>query len=322
MKKCYLLIVAILLLTTVAFGQSSTHPNTVYKQIKSMSSASVEKRIDQIAGQNDDWKNNINLKTFWQKAVSSLPLSMQGWFGRFKTGDAKIDEMNEFRYLTALAQKKPRSLLAGYLLASRSENVVLRNIAPSIKGEKRSFANDRGTVSGKIRQFIHERSSAQSILFFLINMSNGNTFYDVNRFFTFRLRFSTSADDFERAAKTAVENNLPVVVEFESSALDEARSPLTYHIANQAIAKALKIAQTPDGGQVVVLHPDVATKLASEFEDISKRLDTEFNRVKATLTNNLENRTRLIEMIQTGDGLIPHKVLNPPTPTCVELFEI
>jgi hypothetical protein len=174
----------------------------------------------------------------------------------------------------------------------------LKMLAPQLRSE-RLLANSRWSQT---------RENRKSMLFFLLNLTYGNTHYEKSRFVDFQEAIKTLAERLEKAVEVSRTQNLPIMLELQTSVLQPSRSPVLYNFAKLAAKYAVKTQTTPPGGKIIVLTADSVEKLiqilrsfnAVYTEKLAKFLKAP---VDETNANFVESREELIGILKTGSTM-------------------
>jgi hypothetical protein len=281
LKKILITLIFTILGTSTVYA--ITAPETPkYSDIKKLSNGEMEEQFKEFIGTKDTWRTNLSLLA---RVKNFIP------FQKKTTLDE--DRIN-LSYIHA--RKNPNSLQQ-FVLASESSQY------PQIKGVVATIRGDKAIVRDIYMQT--RTYNLPSLLYFYKTLKAGDTGLETKKFQEYSLAFERLALDIDRAYKNAVSLSLPMVLEFESSALIP-ESPITRSLFNTIVddrSHVLKVEFTPDGGRLVSIHPFYAKEVEDNFDLLADQFSKKVKTLRGNLFKDPEAKQRLIDLLTRGQGL-------------------
>ncbi|MES2768141.1 MAG: hypothetical protein V4596_03265 [Bdellovibrionota bacterium] len=252
-----------------------------YSALKKLSNAEVLETLEQFTGRPDRWKNQKSLITRLKKII---PFQ----------GKTTVEE--ERLALSYAYAKRSETALQEYVFSAYNSN------HPEIKGTVVAVRGDKRLV---LNSFILSHNyDLRGILLFFQSIEFGDTGLETKKFLEFALAFDSLSLQVSRAYDRAVELKMPLIIEFESSAL-MAKSPLTRVFFNTLInnpEQILKAEVTPDGGRVLAIHPFYAAKIVKNLNLFTDQFRLKVNTLRNRIFKDPEAKQRLLDLIRNGEG--------------------
>jgi hypothetical protein len=280
-----------------------------------MSNLEVHEALKEYVGTEDTWRKQSPLL---QKIKSFVPFQK------------KTDLNEEIKNLSYIyARKNPAALKQYVLAAQRSQYKEIQSTIAQVKGDKK-LALDA------YRSLPHNQK-LNGLLYFFKTLDYGDTGFENKKFIEFVYGFNDLARAVTAAYEASKALSMPMILEFESSALIP-QSPITRlffkTLANHP-KQFLKIEITPDNGRLVSIHPFYAQKIASNVELFAEQFQKRVKFARTRLTSDKTVRQSIVDLIRYGEGLgglfytdekIVEVVLNTDSPNlrpnlaCSQLF--
>lgn len=318
MKVILPAILFLFLAVTSYATENKTVPNNQmkepkYSEIKKMSHSEITQALKEYIGTEDTWRNR-----------SPLINKIKNFFFLKK----KIPLKEEAKSLSYIYARKTQTPLTQYVLtAQRSRHPEIRSTVVTIQGEKK-LALDSYVGFPKN----HELGS---MLYFFKTLDYGDTGFENKKFIEFVFGFEKLSRSISTAYVASKELNMPMVLEFESSALIM-QSPLTRLFYNALInhpEQLLKVEATPDNGRLISIHPFYAKKIAANVHLFSEMFQKRVQFARNKMLSDKAVRQSLVDLIRYGEGMsgmfytdekIVEVVLNVSNQadnvTCAQLF--
>lgn len=282
MRLLPLLIALTFSVSALATPSTPERPN--YSKLKRLSSWEIQQELEVFIGKKDQWRNQSNVLN---RVRSYLP---------FKKNVPTIqEEVTELSYIHA--RKSPKALQEYILKAMRSPHKEVRSMIATVQGDKR-IAYDMFKVDSKPKQHV-------SMLFFFKNIQYGDTDLESKKFQHFGLAFQYLAYQIEQSYKAARSLNMPLIIEFESSALIN-ESPLTrmfFNLLTNDPSGLTKIQVTPNNGRIVSLYPARAERVVQNLVLFSDQFKKTIRVLQNRYFESPEIKSRLIDLVRTGEGI-------------------
>lgn len=284
-----------------------------YSEIKKMSDLEINQALKEYIGTHATWRNR-----------SPLINKIKNFFFLKK----KIPLRDEAKSLSYVYARKTQTPLTQYVLtAQRSQHPEIRSTIVTIQGEKK-LALDSYLEFPKNREL-------GSMLYFFKTLDYGDTGFENKKFIEFVFGFEKLARSISTAYQASKELNMPMVLEFESSALIK-QSPLTrlfYDALINRPEQLLKVEATPDNGRLISIHPFYAKKIAENIRLFSDLFQKRVQFARNKMMSDKTVRQGLVNLIRNGEGMsgifytdekIVEVVLNDDSQkkilTCSQLF--
>lgn len=285
-----------------AFASNEGKPRS-FKKIESLSSVQLNEALTEYVGYQDTWRTDTNLLTKVSK------------YNPFR---AKPSQQQEIDSLHKLNQSpNPNALQAMAVLLTRSPHNV-QNSFLMIQGEKRlvmqNYLDEKRMGANRFSYNSNLPAYHRGSLFFFENLEYGKIeSQNKSNLSRFAMVFDHIAMDLRRAYEAAVKHNVPVLIEFESSALQK-QAPLTTLLfetilrnADQHPGLKIRIEATRDNGRLVLLPTEYAKGVvenvqffANEFKKYIRMLRDSAFTDKAEATRDME---RIVDLLKNGNGL-------------------
>ena len=242
-----------------------------YSQIKKLSNHEVETQLEEFVGTKDTWRYNTSL---FDKLKIFLP---------FKKKTTIDEDRINLSYIHA--RKNPQSLQQLVLASQNSQHEQIRGIVVTVLGDKALVLDNYINTPGY---------DLRSLLYFFKTLDIGDTGLETKKFNEFSLAFDSLAYNIKRAYQKSAALSLPMVLEFESSALTS-KSPLTKLLFNTIIndrSQVLKVEITPDGGRIVSIHPFYARDIAKSMDLFANQFSKKVRTLRGSLFRDPEAKQR------------------------------
>lgn len=277
-------IVLLILSLFISFSSYAQDPVAApkYSSLKKLTNLEVAKALEVYTGRDDTWKNRASLL---MRAKGLVP------FQRKTT----VEE--ERTYLSFVyARKTPNALTQYTLKASQSQHPEIKGMIATVQGDKHLVYN---------AYTISPSSDLRGLLLFFRSLEYGDTGLETKKYRDFARAFTALASEIQRAYKLSSSLQLPLVIEFESSALI-ANSPLTRMFFNTLVSspeRILKAEITPNQGRLVAIHPFYAKDVVEHLNLFTKEFALSVETLKRNLFRDPQAKQRLIELVQRGQGV-------------------
>lgn len=255
-----------------------------YAELKRLSSGEIHQELAVFVGQKDSWSDS---KQLLKKLRAVIP---------FKKAPATLQE--EIRELSYIHARKSPTALQEYILKVRSSsNPAVQSLVGTVVGDKRlayeQFLLDPGTDKNL------------NMLFFFKNLQYGDTGLEWRKFHNFSLAFEYLAYNLKQSLVAAQSANMPLVLEFESSAFLK-ESPLVrmfYDLLTNDPSRLTRIQATPDGGRIVSLFPARAERVVDNLTLFAEQFKKTIRLLQSRYFEGPEVKSRLVELVRTGEGI-------------------
>jgi hypothetical protein len=253
-----------------------------YSQVKRLSPYEVAQQLREFTGTPDTWRYNT---TLLERLKSYLP---------FKMKTTMDEERINLSYIHS--RKNPQSLQQLVMASQNSQFDLIRGIVVNIQGDKAITRDSFAVTPGQ---------DLKSLLFFYKTLEAGDTGLETKKFQDFSLAFENLAFRIKNGYENAVKLSLPMILEFESSALSS-KSPITRLLYTTIVddkSHVLKVEPTPDGGRLVSIHPFYAAEVAQNVELFADQFSKKVKTLRGNLFKDPEAKQRLMELLRDGKGL-------------------
>ena len=286
--------------------------------LNKLSDVEVEALLAEYLGKQDTWKTE---RTLLQRALALNP------FKRKKTLQM---ELSDIAQLSRSTQADSLQVVATAIANSQHPDV--RNILTVIQGDKRLALPSAARTPGFNPKFF---------LSFLQYLHAGKFESQHKKYLPdFSASFSQVASNLERSLTLSQKLGIPVIVEFESSAL-MSKSPLTLLLFNTIVKNAnvpeqlIKAETTRSGGRIISLSPNYAEEVVDNVERFAKEFRSYANSLFSRYSNDSpRERERIVDLLRDGVGLssifysedrlqeieAQHRARKGHSKTCIGLF--
>ncbi len=274
-------LISLILSLFIAMSAQAAQEAPKYSALKKLSNAEVLQALEQFAGRQDHWKDKLPLISQAKKLIP------------FQTKTTVEQERLALSYTYA---KRSGTALQEYVFsAHNSKHPEIKGTIVAVRGDKRLVLNSfTSSPSHDLR----------GILLFFQSIEFGDTGLETKKFLEFALAFDSLSLQVSRAYDRAVDLRMPLIIEFESSAL-MAKSPLTRMFFNTLInnpQQILKAEVTPDGGRVLAIHPFYAAKIVKNLNLFTDQFRLKVNTLRNRIFKDPEAKQRLLDLIRNGEG--------------------
>lgn len=280
MTHAILFAIISLLITTPSFG-SNNQKAPKYSEVKKMSPVEVEQNLTQYIGKKDTWKDRTSLVA---KAKKLIPFQK------------KPSAQEEKTLLSYTYSSKNSGALNQYAAGlHQSKNPEIKGMIAEIQGDKRLVYNTFTSIGSY---------DLKNLLFFFKTLEFGDTGIEKKRFQDFSIAFSFLSYKVRGAFETASKLNMPLILEFESSALSN-QSPLTKLFFNTLMSNPehiLKVSVTPDGGRVIAIHPFYAKQIVENLSVFTDQFELKVKTLRKNMFEDPKAKQQLIDLLRSGEG--------------------
>lgn len=264
----------------IELGQAKDGPK--YSTLKKMPVGEVLKIIEIYTGRNDTWKNQSPLISRVQRLIP------------FQQKKSPQQEVENASYLLA---RHSSTALQDYAIAlHQSRNPEVREMIANVQGDKMLVFKN---------YVLLPPYDVRSIALFFQSLEHGDTGLETKKFSEYARAFDNLAHRVEKAYERAAQFNMPLILEFESSALT-AKSPLTRLFFNTLVSNPehiMKAEITPNRGRILAIHPFYAKEIVRNLKLFAAQFELNVNTLKTRIFTDSEAKVRLMNLLRTGEGM-------------------